>query len=342
MNIETRNHTPFPALAFESRGHRGEPFHIQIVKATFHLQSGDYLRLVQEQPPLCMADEYYGEPGQSSVACESDLAPFKPTTDITLTGNARSDRPRSAWITQLKVGNIQKTLRVTGPRQFYHLHFGGWGLSDPVPTDNVPLRYELAYGGWAGPKEKADVCKQNPIGRCHFGRYRPQTKDDLPAPQIESPEAPVITLGDAVAPEGYGPTGRAWSPRIEKAGVFDDEWLSTRWPDIPDNFDFAHYNAAHPSLIAPAYLKGDEPISLDGFYPGEPLQTRLPNYFVFSRVRLQDGRIVVAPMYLDTLHFDTEKNTASLTWRSRIPARVNARVLETCLRTDKKGGSNGR
>ena len=342
MSVETRNHTPFPFLGFESRGHRGEPFHILIVKATFHLKSGDYLRLLQDQPPLCMSDEYIGEPGQSSVVRESDLSPFKPTSDVTLSGTARNTTPSRAWLARLKVGTTEKTLRLTGPRKFYHRLIGGWGLSDPTPTTEVPVRYELAYGGWAGPKEKADVCNENPIGRCHLGRYSPVTKDELPAPQIEDPNDPITTLGKHHRPQGFGPIGRAWAPRLAKAGVFDDEWLATRWPDIPDNFDFAHYNSAHPDLVAPQYLKGDEPIHLDGFLADGPVQTALPSYLIYARVRLNSGQIAPCPLHLDTLHFDVDANTVALTWRARIPARFGIRVLEACLRNPQKGAQNGR
>jgi len=341
MSVETRNHTPFPALAFESRGHHGEPFHILIVKATFHLESGDDLRLLQEQPPLCMADEYRGEPGQSSVLRESDLAPFKPTTDITLTGTARSGHSRASWLATMRVGAIGKTLRLTGPRAFHFSRFAGWELGPPSLTTEVPVAYELAYGGWAGPEGKADVCKENPIGRCHFGRYSPEDKDAIPAPQIEDPRNPVTTLGTQHRPEGFGPTGRAWSPRIAKAGAFDDEWLQKRWPDIPDDFDFAHYNGAHPDLITPEYLNGDEPIHLDGFTAEGSISSQLPGYAVYCRARLHSGRIGILPMPLDTLHFDVDALTVALTWRGRISTTIDARVLETCLRADRKEGSDG-
>lgn len=329
MPLETRNYTPFPALGFESRGHRGEVFHVFVVKGSFRLQSVPLLKPIPEQVPLVMADEYHGDPTCSSVRFECDINPFKPATDIHLVGSARAPgrQPRRRWTVRLKVGQIEKTLQVTGPR-YWTRGFLGASLTEPELCTEVALRYELAYGGVYGEGKDAQACEQNPVGRGHTGGKRPTKNDDIPAPQIEAADDLIDGLGKRHKPEGFGPIARSWQPRLRKAGTFDDQWLKTRWPDVPDDFDFAHYNSAHPDLIAPGYLNGDELVELQGMDPDGIMRTALPGYTVFCLVRLMDGTIAPAPMNLDTVVFDVDKWLAFLTWRCRLPARLEVRVME--------------
>src|SRR4051812_3049633 len=105
MPVEIRNYTPFPSLGFESRGHRGEVFHVLVVKGTFALTGGAQLKPISDQRPLVMSDQYYGDPMSSSVRYECDVNPFKPASDIHLVGTARSfeGKPCQEWEVQLSV-----------------------------------------------------------------------------------------------------------------------------------------------------------------------------------------------------------------------------------------------
>ena len=58
------------------------------VKATFSL--GDQLAVAEEQLPLRMADEFWGEPGESSLKYASDIHLAKPCTDVALVGRAHA------------------------------------------------------------------------------------------------------------------------------------------------------------------------------------------------------------------------------------------------------------
>ncbi|MCP5528186.1 MAG: DUF2169 domain-containing protein [Verrucomicrobiales bacterium] len=333
MPVETRNYTPFPTLGFESRGHGGEVYHVFVLKGTFRLANSPRLKPIPEQSPLVMADEYYGDPTSSSVRLECDINPFKPATDIHLIGCARSPRsqPSQQWTVRLKVGQIEKALRVTGPRHWKHGTLGRWMLTAPEPCIEVPLRYELAYGGVFGEGKEAQVCEQNPVGRGHTGGKRLSGLNDIPAPQIEAADDPIDGVGKPHQPQGFGPIARSWQPRLRKAGTFDDHWLGTRWPDIPDDFNFAHYNSAHPDLIAPDFLKGDESVELEGVHPNGIIRTALPRYTVFCLVRLINGAIAPAPMNLDTAVFDVDNWLAFLVWRCRLPVRLDVRVMEARL-----------
>ena len=122
-----RNYTPFPPLQFESRDEQRNDFGVIVLRGTFQIENGRRLRLVQKQEPLIMADEYYGEPGQSSLKYESSIAPYKPKTDILINANAYSPsgKPEKQWTAGIQFGSIKKEIQVTGPRR-WERGFAGW------------------------------------------------------------------------------------------------------------------------------------------------------------------------------------------------------------------------
>ncbi len=48
---------------------------------------------------------------------------------------------------------------------------------------------------------------------------------------------------------------------FDMMGLADEVWNKTRKPLLPKNFDRRYFNAAAPGLVAPGYLKGDEPVA---------------------------------------------------------------------------------
>lgn len=81
------NHTPFPALAFESITADGTQFHTVVLRQTLELREGS-LAFAQTQKPLATTDRFYEEPNRSSLVEESDLAPYKPMCDVLVSGVA--------------------------------------------------------------------------------------------------------------------------------------------------------------------------------------------------------------------------------------------------------------
>lgn len=88
--MEFRNLTPFPAMGFDSLDQRDALFHTVVLRQTFELQADLSLAFAEEQAPLVMSDMFYGEMNESSVKQESDLAPFKPNTDVIVIANGYS------------------------------------------------------------------------------------------------------------------------------------------------------------------------------------------------------------------------------------------------------------
>lgn len=332
--MELLNSTPFMPLVFESQDAEDRRFHVVVLKGTYEIQSGQPLRLAPEPRPLTMADEYYGDPNTSSLKRESDLAPFKPRTDIHFTNPvafAPGGRPAPRWQVKVQVGPVQKALQVTGPRQWVRRFAAGWKLTEPAPVTEVALRYENAFGGVWKHEDENGVWEENPLGRGFVNPRYLDTKQPVAAPQIEVPQEPITELGKTYQPQGLGPLARAWQPRRGKAGTFDDAWLQKRWPNLPRDFSFDHYNSSHPDLIAPAHFRGDEPIVLQGLSPEGTLAFRLPGHAVLVALCFANGRIVPAAMLLDTVEIDAGRRECSLVWRMRLPLGLPLRAVTACL-----------
>jgi hypothetical protein len=333
MAPSLHNMTPFAGLAFESWGKGEEVWYTVVLRGTFALgRGGAPVRGLPQQEPLVMASAYWGEdPLKTSMRRDNDLAPFKPAADVHVVGTARSPGGRALprWAVSAKVGDVSKMVHVTGPRQWRRLVVGMWTLSDPTPVKEVPVRYELAYGGEVPHRDPSKhlVCERNPVGRGLVGSVVVGT-DIVEAPQVESPAAPISKLGRDATPEGFGPLSPVWMQRRVKAGTYDQKWLDKVWPRIPADFDFAFYNSAHPDLVAKGYLRGDEPIELVGWHHDGPVHSRLPGIRPFLLLRCMNGSLVPTGMKLDTVVIDTDEDRVYLTWRGRVPVEVAPRVIE--------------
>ena len=328
-----RNYTPFPHLVFESRDEKKRDFGVLVLRGTFEIVAGQALKPLPAQEPVVMADQYYGAPGASSLVLENNLAPYKPKSDIHLTAvaHAPGKLPATGWPVAVEVGKIRKILSVTGPR-FWTKGLAGWSLTDPLPVAEVPILYENSYGGTWQESGKSATCEGNPVGAGLAGPEALAGQKPLAAPSILPPDTPTPALNKDMKVEGLGPIAPGWQPRLQHAGTFDAVWEKTRWPDLPEDFKFDFYNSAHPDLVYPGFLRGNEPVRLTNLTPSGKLSFKLPDYLVAMLFRFEDGQIVPGPMQLDSLHIDVPKMRAYLVWRGIYPLGKPMRVLEARMR----------
>lgn len=94
--MEFRNLTPFPSIAFDALDQRDQRFHTVVMRLTFEVQVDGLLALAPLQTPLVTTDEFYGEVNRSSVKQESDLAPYKPHTDVIVIADAWSPQGKAS------------------------------------------------------------------------------------------------------------------------------------------------------------------------------------------------------------------------------------------------------
>lgn len=333
-----RNRTPFAPFYFESEDRDREMFATFLLKGTFDIVDGKPLRPSPDQEGLTMGDEHHEKRIEASIRFESDLCPTKVNTDVLLLADAVAPRrhPSTSWEVSIRIsgreGETHKRLRVTGPRWWQRSILGRWSLTEPEPCESVPLQYEYAYGGCSTDREgKAHPYTYNPVGRGYSIRAHRTSKHPIPAAQIECPDDPILDLDATYFPQGVGPISRAWRPRIDFAGTYDDDWIRNIWPHLPDNFDFQFYNAAHRDLQLPYLLHGDESVELQGMHESGAVGFRLPGYRVGVFLTDAGGEVAGADLDLDTLSIDLHRMKAHLTWRIATPLEQPIREIEAAM-----------
>ncbi len=93
--MELRNHTPFPALAFEGIDPKHQPFHVLTLRQTLTWNDDGALEYTDEQLPLNTEDLTFDEKSHHSpVRQESDLCHFKPHCDVIINATAYAPKGR--------------------------------------------------------------------------------------------------------------------------------------------------------------------------------------------------------------------------------------------------------
>jgi hypothetical protein len=356
---ELLNFAPFPNFRYYSSDARGAEFGVVIVKGTFQLDADGALVIAEEQAPFMFTDACHGEVNVSSLWHPSDLVPNKPRCDVIVNAVARTadGKARPSWICGVEIARrndeggetilVQKVLAVTGPREWrprwsralsdeetanwrdHRDAFERWELSAPEPIAELPLRYEIAFGGLLerGRDEKGapiiDDIDENPIGRGWIDAEWTDHTKAQPAPQIELYGDPIVDPYRLYAPHGLGPIPCAWEPRLPLAGTYDQNWIDAIWPDWPPDYDFAYHNSAASGLVAPGHLVGDETVKLLGLSKGrERVAFSLPSLGMTADFVAGDGTIDSRPMRLDTLFLEiAEEDPAD--WRVLLSWRIN-------------------
>lgn len=159
--MEFRNLTPFAAMQFKMLDLEDNENHVVVMKAGFQLEpddSGGYRVRVRDDDAvrLSVQDEYLGKINTSSVIQESDLAPYKPSCDIIVSGSVYADNcsPVLNQNVSLKINNVsgdsilEKKLTVYGKREFLKNKITKqWSLTEPEPYIRQPVVWEAAFGG---------------------------------------------------------------------------------------------------------------------------------------------------------------------------------------------------
>ena len=257
---------------------------------------------------------------------------------------------------------IDKALLVHGPRQFVRGRLGGWTLhseearsvplnyelafggacvvANPLYTTGAPDEPEFLIN---------EVCFTNPLGCGWLHRdyadalrqLRQSVARRLKAPQFEYPDEPITALdftaqqpgldvrqmqeaasAYAHRPAGFGPIGRPWTPRIQHAGTYDQAWLQSRWPGLPQDFDMAYWNCAPADQQIP-HPRADLLVELihlvnPALAPTGHAVFDLPGHRAGLLLQLKGGLLMQAQSVIDTIHVDTDNMTVALVWRAAV------------------------
>lgn len=278
------NRTPYAAERTWVRDKTGAHHWVVAVKASFEIRDGGHLQLADEQAPCLLAAEYYGDAATSSVRVEADVVPPKPTTDILLVADAHAPRGRPATKVPVsfRVGGVEKTIIVHGPRVYYR---GATGLTTSASQSFVtrPIRYEDAFGGTdtSDPDPRRQrMDPRNPVGKgvtVDPGRLVKQL-----AHSIEYADGDPSKRG----PAGFGPIASYWSPRREFGGTYDEKWAKKKKPLLPDDYDNQFLQAAPADQRPPRHFTGGEPVVLVNLSAEGTMRFQLPKIFLTFSTRV--------------------------------------------------------
>ena len=327
------NRTPFAAERGWVRDRNGAEIWLVAVKATFDILPDGSTIPSKDQPPVLRIPEYHGEPGKSSIKYEADLVMTKRTTDIVVVGHAHAPGGRAVGELDVgfRVGPVQKTLRVFGDRR--------WGLLGPTNPElftKMPLVYERAYGGADRKSEhpERDWEWRNPVGTGYA--VKKAHLNDVMVPNIEYPNDLIGAWKDRPSPAGFGPIGSHWQPRASFAGTYDDKWMKTRQPLLPDDFDDRFFQCVPGDQQAPQFLHGGESVALLNLTPSGNLRFALPRLFLRFETRFYDGsRQVHEPPKLHTIIFEPDFPRVSVVWYTALRCHFKVQKLERTIVTTK-------
>ncbi len=314
------NRTSFAAIDLPSITKRAEDCLVVCVAGRFDLPPpgtslGPAPAPSDAQEPPAVEDVYWGDPASSSLRYEGQTAYTRPGTDVIVSGRAwalRGERIKTMSVSA-RVGSLRRRIAVIGDRRWQR---GMHGLTPtkPIPFESIPLLYERSFGGaLAAPEDGGLFEARNPVG---VGLYATEDEAlDKPLPNIESEAALIRDIADRPPPVGFGPIARTWQPRLGYAGTFDAAWMEARAPLWPADFDERFFQAAPPGAIATPWLKGGEPVVLEGMSPDGAIAFTLPTYRLAAEATFQ-SRTARKPLVLDSVHIEVEERRLTLIWRA--------------------------
>lgn len=314
--LQFTNSTGFPGTLFASPDPQGIDSLYTVVKATFDLRNG--VHAAEEQLPVVMASEHFGDPLTSSIRVPADISLVKPATDVLLLGSAHAPAGRPVhWMdVSLTVGPLRKYVRVFGDRHWEHTGMG-YRMSAPAPFEQMPLVWERAFGGADEVDGRPTAEPRNPVGRGYRARDGARPLDGSPIPNLEDPYTPLQSWTDAPPPACFAPIAPHWKPRSDFAGTYDERWQRQRAPFLPEDFDPRFFQLAPPGLVASGYLRGGETVEIRGATPSGYLAFPLPNVGLSVTFVLGNGR-EERPACLDTVLIDADALRLVLVWRAAL------------------------
>ncbi|MGO1077496.1 DUF2169 family type VI secretion system accessory protein [Inquilinus sp. CA228] len=291
-----------------------------IVKGTFDLKNGAICTPAAKQREISGDTPYLDDIGRS-LAWASDLAPFKPRTDVYVIGSFHQPGGVAApkGRASFTLGPLHKELAFFGPRHAVRQADETVSVTAPEPMVSVPLRWEYSFGGLDD--------RRNPMGLGIDGQPATDGRTVTPLPLIEDPANPLRTLRDRPRPANFAPVPQGFEERRRKRGTHDRRWSVFRAPLPPRDYDPSHHNAAPDDQQAGNYPRGDETLVLRNLHPTVPtLTTGLPGLRIRAGLLRATAAGGVAaeevPMHLDTVVAVPDDDQIVLVWRGVTPLHM--------------------
>lgn len=333
------------------RNDTGEHVFSVIVKRSYRIGANGGVERCDADHPLRLVDEYYdgGDPETATVQHESEVAPFKPATDVVVVGKAHAPHgvPTQQMLVGVQVESAMKALVVTGDRYCWHRDGAIPLFTEPEAFVEMELRYERAYGGRdeRSMPEVPFVYPRNGLGKGVVLRNVKDAVHGLPLPNIEdvrdvlTPDRVLIEEPERwhlqPLPQGFGWRQRTWYPRCALLGSYPpflDAGTITMEERLglvpPDHVALAKQSRLRPLVAQFANgaslgmsfpgLKGNEAISLGGLSKDGLIRFRLPGET--PRILLDIGLgEQEPPVALHTVTIRPEDRELDMVWRGAVP-----------------------
>lgn len=181
-----------------------------------------------------------------------DVGLPKPYAEWLMAGFAQTPagRPLTALAVEVRIGAASRRFLVRGETD---------AKGQTLPFTEAPLLWSETFG--------APGHAENPLG---CGLVPDPKTGRIRLPRLVDADA---AHGRAVCP---GPMG-AWPARMRNMGTYDERWIQTRCPDLPDDCDLSYVNLAQPAQRLPNGIVGNEAIYLAGVNADHPeIHSHLP------------------------------------------------------------------
>ena len=327
---QVENRTRFAAAGNWTRDRDGAEVWLVAVRCAFSINSDGSTAPAEVQEPPVLAPQYVGEPATSSLRYDSDFYLTKPTTDILLHGQAYASggKPAAQMEVTMRVGEVRKTLNVTGNRT-YQAGSLGTATKRAEPFTEMPLTYERAYGGSEpdSPKtlEKPRFEDRNPVGT----GFAPVAGKS--APNIEYPG-----LNRVSRPAGFGPIPPHWHPRVRYSGTYDEAWQRDRCPLYPTDLDDRFFLCSPEDQRPKEHLRGGEPVELVNLAPNGRLAFVLPRLAFGFETVFRGGDRVSHRAKLHTVILEPDVPRVVMVWRTELPCHPRVLKLQRTIVREKR------
>jgi len=372
------NNTPFPAMSWKNFDKDTSLRLTTVVRVKYLFDNVDeeghwQLKLDPQQGSLRRSEVYYDtleNQTESSIRFENDYVPYKPHADFVINAYAHSTEPLREWRCGVKVLRpketekeehdvlIEKWLRVRGERYIQRDVIGS-SFTTSNKSTKVPVRYEYANGGSIAnpeydkennPKVKPYIkyASYNPIGVGITHNSMFENDVLLRAPQIESMQEVLDKPNMPNPPQGFGFMGIEWQPRASLAGTYDEAWLTSKAPVLPDDYQDTFNNTAHPDMQLKSYFEPQDKIVLHNLIKDRYVQSfEIPNFY-FQGSYLDNFwsnpfYLSIDSVVVDILEDDMQKNAVYISYRSyaRISKEISESKLTMLVPKDFLGATHG-
>ncbi|TIV67761.1 MAG: DUF2169 domain-containing protein [Mesorhizobium sp.] len=319
---QVENDTPFMASGIWTRGRDGGEVWMVAVRCSLRINPDGTTAVADEQEHPVVAPKFGSGPGAGSLVYDSDFYLTKPTTDVLLRGHAYAAgaKPATSVDVSLRIGDLQKSLRVTGDRVYQH-SVSGVSVGSPQPFMRMPLVYERAYGG-----REPDPVK-DPV-RPHFDQYNPVGTGLVPVPGKIAPNIETLGSNGGSKAAGFGPIPAHWRQRVQHAGTYDEAWQKNRLPLYPLDLDDRFFLCSPEDQRPKHFFRGGEPVELLNLTPAGRMAFLLPRLAFRFETDIKGKPRIAHRGTLHTVIIEPDVPRVVLVWRTSLPAHADVQRLD--------------